>query len=199
MRNRRIQSVVRAAAAAGISSLTLALAVAAPAVAGTHNSRSATGTQAGCAGADTPTSNVRVLQKTMLCLHNLERGDHGLSKLAWNSNLSKAAAGHARDMASRHYFAHLSPAGRDHMDRIAATGYQPAAGCWTAGENLFYSTGASTPRQLLRAWMRSAPHRRNIMHKGWHDFALGVVSESPSGNHHGLTIVALFGTRGAHC
>jgi uncharacterized protein YkwD len=199
MRNRRIQSVIRAAAAAGISTLTLALGVAVPAVAGTHNSKSATGSEAGCAGADTRTSNVRVLQKAMLCLHNLERGDHGLSKLAWNRDLSKAASRHARDMASRHYFAHLSPRGHDHMDRVAATNYKPAAGCWTAGENLFFSSGASTPRQLLRAWMHSTPHRQNILHKGWHDFALGVVGKSPSGDHDGLTIVALFGTRGAHC
>lgn len=199
MRDRRIRTALRSAAAAAIGSLALALAVASPAVAGTHSSRSATGSEAGCAAADTPTSNVRVLQKTMLCLHNLERGDHGLSKLAWNRDLSTAASKHARDMASRHYFAHLSPERHDHMDRIAATNYKPAAGCWTAAENLFFSSGASTPRQLLRAWMHSTLHRQNIMHKGWHDFALGVVGKSPSGDPDGLTIVALFGTRGGHC
>jgi uncharacterized protein YkwD len=189
MRNRRLRSVLRSAAAAGISTVSLALAVASPAVAGTQN----------CPGADTPTSNVRVLQKTVLCLHNAERGSHGLSKLAWNSDLSNAASKHARDMASRHYFAHLSPAGHDHMDRIAATGYKPAAGCWTAGENLFFSTAGSTPRQMMSAWMHSPLHRQNILRKGWSDFALGVATKSPSGDRHGLTVVALFGTRGGHC
>jgi uncharacterized protein YkwD len=163
------------------------LAVASPAVAGTHS----------CAGANTPTSNVRVLQKTVLCLHNAER--QGMSKLAWNSDLSKAASQHARDMASRHYFAHLSPQGRDHMDRIATTGYKPAAGCWTAGENLYFSSGATTPRQMMSAWMHSPLHRQNILRKGWHDFALGVATKSPSGDRDGLTVVALFGTRGGHC
>jgi uncharacterized protein YkwD len=188
MSTRRLRPVLRSAAAAGIGTLTLALAVASPAVAGTH-----------CQGAGTPTSNVRVLQKTVLCLHNVERADRGLSKLAWNSDLSNAASKHARDMTSRHYFAHLSPNGRDHMDRVAATAYEPATGCWTAGENLFFSTGASTPRQLMSAWMHSPLHRQNIMRKGWHDFALGAAAKSPSGDPGGLTVVALFGTRGSHC
>ena len=76
MGNRRLGSVLRSAAAAAIGTLSLGLAVASPAVAGTPK----------CSGADTPTSNVRVLQKTILCLHNVDR--HGLSKLAWNSDLS---------------------------------------------------------------------------------------------------------------
>ena len=189
MRNRRFRSVLRSAAAAGIGTLTVALAVASPAVAGTPK----------CPGANTPTSDVQVLQTTITCLHNAKRVDHGLSRLAWNADLSKAAAKHARDMASRHYFAHLSPEHHDHMDRIAATGYKPATGCWTAGENLFYSSGASTPKQLLSAWMHSPLHRQNIMRKGWHDFALGVATKSPSGDPDGLTVVALFGTRGGHC
>jgi uncharacterized protein YkwD len=189
MRSRRFRSVLRSAAAAGIGTLTVALAVASPAIAGTHK----------CPGANAPTSDVQVLQETIMCLHNAKRIDQGLSRLAWNGDLANAATEHARDMASRHYFAHLSPERHDHMDRIAATSYEPATGCWTAGENLFFSSGASTPRQLLNAWMHSPLHRQNIMRKGWHDFALGVATKSPSGDPDGLTVVALFGKRGGHC
>jgi uncharacterized protein YkwD len=131
----------------------------------------------------------------MLCLHNLERRERGLSKLHWNAALASVAAKHARDMVSRQYFAHVSPGGRDHMDRIAASGYQPAVGCWTAGENLFYSSGPSTPRQLLDAWMNSPAHRQNILRRGWESFGLGVVATSPQGDSNGLTVVALFGVR----
>jgi uncharacterized protein YkwD len=131
----------------------------------------------------------------MLCLHNRERRERGLSKLRWNRQLAGVAAKHARDMVSRHYFAHVSPGGRDHMDRIAASGYKPAAGCWTAGENLFFSTGPSTPRQLLNAWMNSPAHRQNILRPGWHDFGLGVAATSPQGTSNGLTVVALFAVR----
>jgi uncharacterized protein YkwD len=81
------------------------------------------------------------------------------------------------------------------MDRIAASGYKPSAGCWSAGENLFSSGGSATPRQMVRAWMNSAAHRRNILRGRWHDFGLGVVTTSPNGERGGLTVVALFGTR----
>jgi uncharacterized protein YkwD len=131
----------------------------------------------------------------MLCLHNVQRSERGLSELHWDSQLASVAAKHARDMVSRHYFAHVSPSGKDHMDRIAATGYQPSVGCWTAGENLFYSTGPSTPRQMLNAWMKSPAHRQNILRGGWRGFGLGVAPTSPQGDANGLTVVALFGVR----
>ena len=135
------------------------------------------------------------MQKAVLCLHNLERSGHGLRKLRLNRDLSGVATKFAKNMVARHYFDHYSPGHRDHMDRVAASGYRPAAGCWTAGENLFASRGATTPRQLLSAWMGSDAHRQNILRRGWQDFGLGVVATSPQGDADGLTVVTLFGTR----
>jgi uncharacterized protein YkwD len=148
-----------------------------------------------CAGADKPSRNTERVKEAVLCLHNVVRRKHGLQNMRWNHDLSGVARGHARDMVSRHYFEHMSPGHRDNMDRIAASGYKPAAGCWSAGENLFFSNASTTPRELLSAWMKSAAHRRNIERKGWRDFGLGMVTESPKGDPHGLTAVALFGTR----
>jgi uncharacterized protein YkwD len=148
-----------------------------------------------CAGADQPTRETRRLRRAVLCLHNIDRREHGLTTMHWNSDLSSVAHAHALDMVSRHYFDHLSPGHRDHMDRIAASGYRPTAGCWSAGENLLSSPVRDTPRELLSAWMHSALHRRNIERRGWRDFGFGVVTESPGGDPHGLTAVALFGTR----
>ena len=179
-----------------LGSLLLSFAIAAPAYA--HASKPAHGAQAGCAGADTSTSNVRSIQRTVLCLHNRERAAHGLSQLHWNRDLTGVASKYARTMVSQRYFAHYSAGHRDHMDRIAASGYKPASGCWTAGENLFSANETSTPRQLLAAWMGSPAHRRNILQGGWHDFGLGVVTTSPSGRSDGLTVVALFGIRTHH-
>jgi uncharacterized protein YkwD len=131
----------------------------------------------------------------MLCLHNVERRKHGLSQLRWNRELAGVATRHARDMVSRHYFAHASPGGSDHMDRIAASGYKPDAGCWTAGENLFYSSGRSTPKQMLDLWLHSPAHHQNILRRGWGGFGLGIVEAAPQRNPNGLTVVALFGSR----
>jgi uncharacterized protein YkwD len=194
MRNSRFGSVLRSAAQVPLSVLVVALAIAAPA-ASAHSVKPAQAPQPACSGADTATTHIRQIERTMLCLHNRERLERGLSKLSWNRDLAAVAERHARDMVARHYFAHLSPNGHDHMDRIAASGYKPAVGCWTAGENLFFSTGPSTPRQLLSAWMNSPAHRANILRSGWSGFGLGVVATSPQGDANGLTVVALFGVR----
>jgi uncharacterized protein YkwD len=84
------------------------------------------------------------------------------------------------------------------MDRIGASAYRPATGCWTAGENLFFSRVSSTPGQLLGAWLSSPSHRANVLRPGWRDLGVGVVARSPQGDPGGLTVVALFGRRSAH-
>ena len=151
-----------------------------------------------CSAADTATSNALQIDMTMLCLHNAERRARGLSQVRWNPALAEAALRHARDMVARHYFAHEAPGGASHMDRLAATGYAPSVGCWSAAENMGLSRGPSTPRQLWLAWMRSPAHRANIVDPRWQDFALGVVGSSPQGDATGLTVVSMFGVRSKH-
>jgi uncharacterized protein YkwD len=112
-----------------------------------------------------------------------------------NNDLGAVALNHARDMVRRHYFDHLSPGGRDQMDRIAASGYKPSTGCWSAGENLYYSRSNSTPRHAMRVALNSKGHRRNILARRWKDFGSGVVTTSPYGDPSGLTVVVLYGTR----
>jgi uncharacterized protein YkwD len=181
-----------------IGTLFLALTVPSPAASLAAGPLPARASNAACSTADKPTLDIKRFQKAVSCLHNLERRHHGLRNLRWNIDLSLVAGKHARDMVRRHYFEHLSPDHRNNMDRTAASGYRPTAGCWSAGENLFFSRGASTPRQLLRAWMNSQAHRKNILRGRWHDFGLGVVKTSPSGERGGMTVVALFGTRSRH-
>ncbi len=190
----RLSTFARSTARVALGATVLACVVASPAAAGTQ-SKPARASQVGCATASTPTSDVRRIQKAMLCLHNLERTARGLRKLRWNPELSGVANKYARTMVSHRFFDHYSAGHRDHMDRVAASGYKPSAGCWTAGENLFASRGTATPRQLVTAWMGSRAHRQNILRGGWRDFGLGVVAASPQGDSNGLTVVALFGTR----
>jgi uncharacterized protein YkwD len=189
---RRVSSSRRALALA-IATLIAALAVVAPAAAASP----AHGAQTGCAAAARHNADVQSVQRALFCLHNQVRRQHGLRKLRWSSQLAAAAAKHARDMVRRHYFEHLSPSHKDHMDRIAAGHYPPTAGCWSAGENLYYSTANPTPRQILAAWMNSPAHRANILRHGWRHTGLAVTASSPNGQP-GLTIVALFATRTHH-
>ncbi len=180
-----------------LAALLVTLAAVFPSAAGAGGH--ARSSQAGCAGVDSATGDARRYQRAVLCAHNVARREHGLRRLRANPQLSRVAAKYAREMVAHHYFAHLSPSNRDHMDRIAASSYRPATGCWTAGENLFFSRVRSTPAQLLGAWLGSESHRRNVLRPGWRDFGVGVVDGSPQGDPGGLTVVALFGTRTSAC
>ena len=155
---------------------------------------SAAASQPSCAGASAATTTAPRFQKVMLCLHNAERRRHGLGKVRWNRALARVASKYSRAMVANHFFDHYSPSHRDHMDRIARSSYRPDSGCWAAGENLFFSARVSTPRQLMKAWMGSAVHRRDVLRSGWRDFGLGVAYGSPYGGS-GMTVVALFGVR----
>jgi uncharacterized protein YkwD len=176
-----------------LGTIVLALAVALPASASAKSPHRASAS-AGCAGANSVTQDMPHLMSTIRCLHNRERRAHGLRSLRWNHDLSRVAAGHGQDMVRRHYFEHHSPAGTDNMHRLAKVGYG-GRGCWSAGENLLSSQTRSTPKQIMTAWMGSQAHRRNILRKRWHEFGLGVVMTSPTGQPAGMTIVAIFGTR----
>jgi uncharacterized protein YkwD len=193
MRTRRPRSIHRVPARLALGALLVVLAAVFPSAAGAGGH--ARSPQAGCAGGDTATRDVRRYQRALLCEHNVVRREHGLRRLRSNPELSRVAGRYAREMVSHHYFAHLSPGHRDHMDRIAAGSYRPATGCWTAGENLFFSRVRSTPAQLLGAWLSSESHSRNVLRPGWRDFGVGVVDASPQGDQGGLTVVALYGTR----
>ena len=174
-----------------VGTIALAVTVAVPG--------SASAKSAGCAGAGSVTQNSAQLTKTIRCLHNRIRHAHGLRSLRSKHQLSKAAAGHANDMVRRTYFAHRSPSGTDHMDRLKAVGYGESAPCWSAGENLLSSPVRLSPRQIMKAWMGSPAHRANILQKPWREFGLGIVMTSPTGKAGGMTIVALFGTRSMAC
>jgi uncharacterized protein YkwD len=183
----------------GILVLVVAILTVLPAPAQATDSRSAYAS-AGCAGADKTSQSAKRFRKAMACLHDSERRAHGMRRpLRLNNDLSAAATKHARDMVRRHYFEHRSPGGSDHMDRIAAGSYKPRSGSWSAGENLLFSRGSSTPRQLFGAWMKSADHRTNILRSCWRDFGLGIVQASPFGDAGGLTVVALFGKHRGAC
>jgi uncharacterized protein YkwD len=189
------QSILRTTAKTTLAVAITALAVAPAASAEARGGHPARSSQAACPNADHATSDTRELQKGMLCLHNFDRRERGLSQMRWSSELARVAEAHASDMVARRYFAHVGPGGRDHMDRVASSGYRPAAGCWTASENLVLSSARSSSRRLMRVWMHSPAHRENVLRPGWQDFGLGVAGMSPTGNPNGVTLVALFGTR----
>lgn len=100
------------------------------------------------------------------------RAQHGLRALRAERHLTRAARGHSADMRRRGYFAHNSPDGATPSDRIAAAGYR---GATVMGETIAWGTGPnSTPDVLVRAWMRSRPHRVVLLSPRLRDIGVGV-------------------------
>lgn len=90
-------------------------------------------------------------------LTNNDRGSYALRPLTQNSLLALAAELKAKDMASKGYFAHISPDGRSPWTFISQSGYKFVY----AGENLAMDFTDSI--DVERAWMNSPGHRANIL------------------------------------
>lgn len=154
----------------------------------------------GCAssGAHPHSTSYRAVRSATLCLLNRERRKRGMRGLRHNRRLATAATRHARDMARRRYFAHDSLDGRDFVTRIIRARYvRSRRGGWTLGENLAWGAGSrATPREIVRAWMNSPGHRRNILNRRYREIGFGLVRRAPARGHsRAATYVTEFGAR----
>ena len=137
------------------------------------------------------------LAASTVCLLNVERSQRGLRALRVNGRLSAAAQQHTGDMVRRRYFSHTSRSGSGMGDRIRRQGYLSGARSWMIGENLAWGSGErSTPRSIVRAWMNSPGHRRNILTGRFREIGIGVVDQAPVRTaNRGATYTTTFGSR----
>lgn len=175
------------AALALTSSIALGLAGAAPASAG------------GCAFSNARAGTVPepALRHATLCLVNRERAHRGLRRVRQDRRLMRAGRRHVRDMVRRRYFAHTSRSGVSFVDRISRTGYLRGARRWAAGENIAWGARSrSTPRRIVRSWLESPPHRRNMLSRRWREIGIGITRGTPRGRaDDGATYATEFGVR----
>jgi uncharacterized protein YkwD len=143
-------------------------------------------------------TNNKAIVRATLCVLNAERAKQNQPALKLNTRLSKAAQGHARDMARKDYFSHDSLSGADFVDRIKHTGYLNGAGRWTVGENIAWATGKlASPRAIVQSWMGSAGHRANILSGAFREIGIGVAQDAPiADSGPGGTYATDFGARG---
>ena len=124
------------------------------------------------------------LARATHCLVNLERRRRGLRALRSNRLLALAARRHALDMVRHSYFTHNSRSGARFNSRIARTGYLRGHPSWQVGENLAWGgASSSTPRSVLRSWMRSPKHRANILEPSFRDIGVSAVAGIPVPEH----------------
>jgi uncharacterized protein YkwD len=107
-------------------------------------------------------------EKTLLELTNKEREKEGLRPLAANAQLFEAARKHSGNMARQQRMAHtLDDKGPG--ERLREAGYRGFG--WA--ENC--AAGQRTPAEVVRTWMSSPGHRRNMLSESYGDIGLGVA------------------------
>lgn len=112
----------------------------------------------------------RLLEDRVLALTNVERRKHGCSSLRANAHLRTSARGHTATMALHDLMSHQLPGEPYFSKRITRAGYRG----WTlVAENV--ARGFSGPSAVVRAWMASPSHRRNILNCRLRDLGVGVV------------------------
>ena len=109
-----------------------------------------------------------VLPAVLANLTNEERQSQKLNVLAVNPILNKAAEMKAIDMATKGYFAHISPEGKTPWYWLELAGYKYQY----AGENL--AVDFSDSKDVASAWMASPTHRMNIVKNNYTEIGTGL-------------------------
>ena len=151
-----------------------------------------------CANADLVpnAANGASARSATLCLINVERRSRGIRALRSNSRLRNAAQRYAEQMVRQNFFGHVSPSGSTLLQRIRKAAYLNSTRAYSVGENLAWGTRElSTPRQTVRSWMGSPPHRANMLDRGFREIGIGVAIGVPRGDDPGATYATEFGRR----
>ena len=95
-----------------------------------------------------------------------------LPALKWNEPLAAEARRHARNLATRRFFAHDDPTRGDLASRLDKSGIE-----WMrCAENLYEQGGNNNPAQgAVKAWLNSPGHRKNMLDSMLTDSGVGVA------------------------
>jgi uncharacterized protein YkwD len=104
------------------------------------------------------------------------RQAQGAPVLQWDEGLAACARAHVADMVARQYFAHNSPEGFRHVDRVSLLCRDL---CAQSGENLAqrdYPGQLTMPRDFETMWEGSPGHRKNLLNPAFGQAGYGVVT-----------------------
>lgn len=122
---------------------------------------------------------------------NVERAAHGLPGVRAIRGLSRLAERHSRDQLRHGLVGHDSSDGTPFARRIARVGSFAAAGEVVA----FAPRGsASRARDVVRMWMRSSPHRAQLLNPAYRVVGVGQA-RGGLGSRSGAMVTADFARR----
>ena len=110
---------------------------------------------------------------------NVERLANGLPAFAWSPVAARAAVGHSDEMMRLGYFSHTSPnaRNRDPLRRAQNAGLRGDS--LAVGENIAWGDfDTRDARSIVRMWMESPGHRRNILDRTFRYLGVGVGGHS---------------------
>ncbi|WP_235735486.1 CAP domain-containing protein [Nocardioides alcanivorans] len=108
-------------------------------------------------------------EKKILKQTNKHRKKNGCKALKANNKLRKAARKHTKLMAASKQLSHQLPGEATLGKRITQAGYRN----WRAvAENIAY--GYANPKAMVKAWMNSPGHRKNILNCSYRHLGVGV-------------------------
>ena len=118
-----------------------------------------------------PTTNTQTsFEDQVLTLVNQERAAAGLSPLTMDESLRKVARIKSTDMCTNGYFSHTSPTYGSPFDMMKQFGISYTK----AGENI--AQGYTTPEAVVKGWMNSSGHRKNILDSDFTHIGVGYDS-----------------------
>jgi uncharacterized protein YkwD len=155
------------------------------------------GSRCGWSGRAPRKASDHELRAAVLCLVNQARARHGLRTLEFNEALRRSASAHSVSMVRSRSFSHYA-GGSTVTARVARSGYLASASRFRVAENIAAGQGHryGSPIAIVRAWLGSWGHRRNILDGGFHDFGVGVARGDPlGGGANAATYTLVFGSR----
>lgn len=124
--------------------------------------------------------SLRYLRQSVRCLFNRARERHGMRSLRISRKLRRAATGHSRQMVKHRFFSHGGLSGSTTASRIAGTGYFASARSYYYGEVITAACHREgSPKQSFRRFMRSPPHRAEILTPRFREIGVGIARGIP--------------------
>ncbi len=116
-------------------------------------------------------------EEQVVKLVNEERAKVGVKPLKSNWEVARVARYKSQDMIDKNYFSHTSPTYGSPFTMLKNFGISYK----TAGENI--AAGQATPEAVVKSWMNSEGHRKNILSSSFTEIGVGYVKGGSYGHY----------------
>lgn len=153
----------------------------------------------------TPSDGGLQLRVAAVAVYNFTndvRADESVDTVTWNNDLAAIARQHSQDMARHDYVGHTEPDGDTVNDRLdqhpnPCDGYgddrfehgeNAGSAYWQrefvqsgTGDLVYVSDETELAKALMRSWLNSPGHRKNIVADDWNYLGVGLAINQTSG------------------